>query len=583
MLPGISAEDNLFADLGVDPSRPGCQIVEATDLLLRERPLLTESHVIIFQVGSVGDMGFNFKGFPNDKFHVLVDRLAGEYGEEHELIHYVAAQFPIVAPTKDTYRIGELRDPVIARRITGISTFYLPPRMLRQGNEAMAEKLGLRLPANANAGPFSSEEPYGKRQLRAVADLDKHKLPRNYRKTRSSRAMFDALCELATKPGLLDFFNSSPEAFLATRRGLAETERRALVSRNPGLLRMAMKKTSEEVASEFVRHELRDPLIARQYLAALTGNQAQQTGEASIRSWLRQRDFDTTPEAIYQAYLDLQNTRLGFYDSQYNTVLGEQAGPVIVIQNGAVAVDGTPIGNASYSNSRLSWDAASGNASSARLAFQVLAAEDGPASANAYVGPQFSGMYWLAGQSEPAGPNISGRCGIYSAEGFAHPAQADPIVTWSGSYQIFLKNRDGRFETGDMLVVDVVGSSAAVTCGGVPVENFHYANNVMFWEADGCNRHSASLYFYRDNKSARHNLAAGNRFFGKFWAANAQPAPQGNCFGQIGDCSDPGAASRYGESEYHWKLLGINLAIGAASILRSMTILEAEPSGDTNP
>ena len=581
MLPGISAEDNLFADLGVDPSRPGCQIVEATDLLLRERPLLTESHVIIFQVGSVGDLGFNFKGFPNDKFHVLVDRLAEEYGDEHELIHYVAAQFPIVAPTKETYRVGELRDPVIAKRITGISTFYLPPRTLRQGNEAMAKKLGLRLPANpanagpvSNAGPFSSREPYGKRELKAVANLEKHKVPRNYRKTRSSQAMFDALRELATKPGLLDFFNSSPEAFLATRQGLGETERRALVSRHPGLLRMAMKKTSEEVASEFVRRELRDPLIARQYLAALTGNQAQQNGEASVRSWLRHRDFDTTPEAIYQAYLDLQDTWLDFYDSQYNTVLDGRVGPVIVIQNGAIAVDGMPIKNASYSNSRLSWDAASGNASSARLTFQVLAAEDSPASANTYIGPQFSGTYWPADQSEPTGPNISGRCGIYSAEGFAHPAQADPIVTWSGSYQIFLKNRDGRFEAGDMLAVDADDNSAAITYGGIPVENFQYANNMMSWEADGCNRHSASLYFYRDSKSARQNLTAGNRLFGKFWAANAQPALQGNCFGQIGACSDPGAASKYGESEYQRKLLGINLAIGAASILRSMTILE---------
>ena len=167
---------------------------------------------------------------------------------------------------------------------------------------------------------------------------------------------------------------------------------------------MAMKKTSEEVASEFVRRELRDPLIARQYLAALTGNQAQQNGEASVRSWLRHRDFDTTPEAIYQAYLDLQDTWLDFYDSQYNTVLDGRVGPVIVIQNGAIAVDGMPIKNASYSNSRLSWDAASGNASSARLTFQVLAAEDSPASANTYIGPRLSGTYSPGRSKRTYGP-----------------------------------------------------------------------------------------------------------------------------------------------------------------------------------
>ena len=63
MYAGVSAEDCLYAEIGVDPSRPGSQTVEATDLLLRNRPLLTDSHVIIFQVGCVGLMGFNFKGF----------------------------------------------------------------------------------------------------------------------------------------------------------------------------------------------------------------------------------------------------------------------------------------------------------------------------------------------------------------------------------------------------------------------------------------------------------------------------------------------------------------------------------------
>jgi uncharacterized protein YabN with tetrapyrrole methylase and pyrophosphatase domain len=62
MLPGISAEDCLFADLLIDPARPGSQTVEATDILLRERPLLTSSHVIIYQVGCIGVAGFNFSG-----------------------------------------------------------------------------------------------------------------------------------------------------------------------------------------------------------------------------------------------------------------------------------------------------------------------------------------------------------------------------------------------------------------------------------------------------------------------------------------------------------------------------------------
>ena len=63
MLPGISAEDCLFADLGIDPAIPGCVTYEATDMLIRKKPLVPSSHLIIYQVGCVGITDFNFGGF----------------------------------------------------------------------------------------------------------------------------------------------------------------------------------------------------------------------------------------------------------------------------------------------------------------------------------------------------------------------------------------------------------------------------------------------------------------------------------------------------------------------------------------
>lgn len=50
MLPGVSALDCLFADLGVDPSYPGLQVLEATDFLLRKRKILTDGHFVLLQV-----------------------------------------------------------------------------------------------------------------------------------------------------------------------------------------------------------------------------------------------------------------------------------------------------------------------------------------------------------------------------------------------------------------------------------------------------------------------------------------------------------------------------------------------------
>jgi len=127
MLPGISAEDCLFADLGIDPSRVGLQTVEATDLLLRKREPQIDTNVIIWQVGCVGDVGFQFSGFENGNFPVLLDYLASYYGEDHKITNYVAPQYPNGDPIIEEYSIQELRQPENARQISGISTFFIAP------------------------------------------------------------------------------------------------------------------------------------------------------------------------------------------------------------------------------------------------------------------------------------------------------------------------------------------------------------------------------------------------------------------------------------------------------------------------
>ncbi|OAX42037.1 hypothetical protein K503DRAFT_780202 [Rhizopogon vinicolor AM-OR11-026] len=53
MLPGISAEDYMFADLEFDPSLHGCKTCEATEILLRDKPLDPSIQNIIWQVRSV--------------------------------------------------------------------------------------------------------------------------------------------------------------------------------------------------------------------------------------------------------------------------------------------------------------------------------------------------------------------------------------------------------------------------------------------------------------------------------------------------------------------------------------------------
>ena len=56
MEPGISAEDCLYADLGIDPGRFGCQHFEASQLLFYERRIDPTAYLVLWQVGLVGDL-----------------------------------------------------------------------------------------------------------------------------------------------------------------------------------------------------------------------------------------------------------------------------------------------------------------------------------------------------------------------------------------------------------------------------------------------------------------------------------------------------------------------------------------------
>lgn len=55
MLPSISSEDCLFADLSVDPAVGGCQSYEATDFMLNGLIIGPSSQLVLWQIGVLGD------------------------------------------------------------------------------------------------------------------------------------------------------------------------------------------------------------------------------------------------------------------------------------------------------------------------------------------------------------------------------------------------------------------------------------------------------------------------------------------------------------------------------------------------
>ena len=74
MLPAVSAEDCLFADLGIDPG-DGCQSYEATDLLYRDRPFDPRAHLVLWQVGTLGNWTYESGGYDLQTFPMLVRKL----------------------------------------------------------------------------------------------------------------------------------------------------------------------------------------------------------------------------------------------------------------------------------------------------------------------------------------------------------------------------------------------------------------------------------------------------------------------------------------------------------------------------
>lgn len=123
MLPGISAEDCLFADLGVDPAKNGCQSYEATDFLANGRTIDNSSQVILWQIGVLGDWTFKKQGYDISSMPLLVEKLCRFYPAEHEVTVYEASIFIGCEP-----RISKV--PIYMLPYTPLnsaSTLYIPP------------------------------------------------------------------------------------------------------------------------------------------------------------------------------------------------------------------------------------------------------------------------------------------------------------------------------------------------------------------------------------------------------------------------------------------------------------------------
>lgn len=309
MLPAVSAEDCLYADLGVDPSMPGLQIYEATDLLLHRRRPDTTLNVILFQVGCIGDMGFKFGGYENDKFGVLIDYLEDLYGPDHIAVNYVANMFA-GEPVIERRTIAEYRDPEVKRQVSGISTFFIPAVEPAVGDAEMSEKLGMRAYRSARVTPLVCDRnDYAVLAQIAQRNNYNHRVPKGYKYSYSSEALYETLYALALDHEEQQAFRANPAAYLAQREGLTPNERRQLLLQHHGVTRMLFKRDPEREAIRFVGAALINPDLAEAYRerqraehdALLQGRISPAEYEGRLAAWFLAQGYPATPSAVTQA------------------------------------------------------------------------------------------------------------------------------------------------------------------------------------------------------------------------------------------------------------------------------------------
>jgi uncharacterized protein YabN with tetrapyrrole methylase and pyrophosphatase domain len=138
MLPAISAEDCLFADLGIDPGTNGCQSYEATDFLINSRKVDPTSALILWQIGVVGELAFRANGsYELSALPLLTERLCQVYRPEHTAYLYEAAVHLGCEPVIRTLPIGSL--PQASPR--PMTTLYVPPAESTKLDEAMYNRV----------------------------------------------------------------------------------------------------------------------------------------------------------------------------------------------------------------------------------------------------------------------------------------------------------------------------------------------------------------------------------------------------------------------------------------------------------
>ena len=122
MLPAVSAEDCLYADLGLDPGRTGCQSYDASHFVRRRPPLDTGALVLLWQISVVGERRAITEP-RREGLRELTETLLEHYAPEHVVVVYEASPYAVAEGFVERIQLQELP----AHDVGPLATLVVPP------------------------------------------------------------------------------------------------------------------------------------------------------------------------------------------------------------------------------------------------------------------------------------------------------------------------------------------------------------------------------------------------------------------------------------------------------------------------
>ena len=269
----------MVADIGFDPGYCGLQTYEATDLLLRRRKICKDVHVVIWQVGCVGEIGYRRQGYNNDHFSVLVEHLQGIYGVDYIITHYIGAQYAFIKPVVEKFKLSELLLPGNQKKISGISTFYIPPAETFDMDFQLFDRIGRNNSKKIDNLPTFDPMAYSKPVNDIIASMRTFSIPKAYKIVHVG-PFSDLLLRFAFDHKAMQQYEVDPELF-HTKYPISSIEQAAISNQNPVCTSVLLKTSATDPSRQVAMRMLNDHDFAakcQEFVTKLTDEWLAQQG-----------------------------------------------------------------------------------------------------------------------------------------------------------------------------------------------------------------------------------------------------------------------------------------------------------------